>query len=543
LLSIEGINASFSQTRTKHIAQLAVKSLQIDDQLREAFVPVVLSTERWTHDRDQPFAGKPFLSINVQMRRGTRSKQKKSVMRPLIYIHTLAIQLTPIDVHLEELLVARLLASFNSMQAGLTRIQEGFSNSKLSLANRKAASTASAAFEVSSGLDGLLAQREEEERTDESAILFVEDLMISETLFVVSFVKSEGGTSSDSITFLTSHFGALVKLNDAHLAFTPLSARNVDGTAGSIIDRISTHYKDQFTHVTVKLVFSTEFMGNPMMMFRDFRSGVSSLKEGDVGKFITYGVAGVSNTAGSFASYAGSQLRQISGDDSYSRKTKPTSFAEGAREGAKSFGLGLLRGISGVIATPVDKVREKGAKGLVPGLVQGVVGVVAQPVAGALDFFGNTTQGLHSEIVGANVLERRRYPRFISSTKIITAFNGDLAYYQYLLTTVDPKFRMKSYVDVPLEKSVSRLVLLTSFDYSFVCFEVMGPGSARLIFEFPPTKFRSGDNYDFIMKKIPSAYVNDGFAISQISEAVFKYLELINNLNTKSTKQIKPYFL
>jgi len=152
---------------------------------------------------------------------------------------------------------------------------------------------------------------------------------------------------------------------------------------------------------------------------------------------------------------------------------------------------------------------------------------------------------LHSQIVGANILERRRYPRFIPPTKIISSFNGELAFYNYLIGTVNEKYRMKSYIVIPLTKKEcsAKLVLLTAFDYSLVCFEVLGSSSARLIFEFPPTKFRSGDNYDFIMKKIPSAYVNDGFAISQISEAVFKYLELINNLNTKSTKQIKPYFL
>jgi len=369
-------------------------------------------------------------------------------------------------------------------------------------------------------------------------------LVISELLLIISFTKSESVSSSDSLTFLSSHFGALVKLNEAFLPFTAFSARNVDGSASSIFGRISSHYKDHFTRIIVKLVFSTEFMGNPMSMFRDFKTGVNSLKEGEVGKFLMYGVAGVSNTAGSFTSSVGSQLRQISGDSSYSRKTKPTNLAEGAREGAKSFGLGFVRGISGLFSTPIEKVQEKGARGFVPGVLQGVVGVVAHPVAGVLDLIGNTTQGLHSQIVGANILERRRYPRFISSTKIITAFNGDLAFYQYLLASVDPKYRMKSYVEVPLKGSPStRLILLTSFDYAFVCFEVLGSSSARLIFEYPVQKLKGDDKYDAVMKNIPLPYWNDEFAISQITETLLKHLERIGEIDSQASKTTKPFFL
>jgi len=546
LLTIEGLKASFAQTKTKHIIQCSVNGLQLDDQLHEAFIPVVLSTDRWTHDREHQFFGQPFLSLNVHIRRGTRNKKKASSLRPLIYIHTLALMVTPIDLQLEELLVSRLLGAWNSIQKGLTDVKEGSEKMhRKQVMNSGIIPATASAFNVSNGMDALLALREEEKKASSTALVFIEDLMISELLLVVSFAKSESSTSSDSLTFLSSHFGALIKLNDAFLPFTALSARNIDGTSSSIFARISSHYKEQFSRITVKLVFSTEFMGNPMSMFRDFKTGVNSLKEGEVGKFLMYGVAGVSNSAGSFSSYAGSQLRQISGDNTYIRKTKPTNLSEGAKEGAKSLGLGFLRGVAGLFSTPIEKVQEKGARGFVPGVLQGVVGVVAHPVAGVFDMIGSTTQGLHSQIVGANVLERRRYPRFIASNKIVTPFNGLLSFYQYLLTSVNPKYKMKSYVEIPMpgNEKVTKLILLSSFDYSLVCFEITGFSSASLVFEFPANKLKGDDKFDVIMKSVPPVYLKDSLAVSQITEVILKQMEHVGEINSKASKTAKPFFL
>ena len=63
---------------------------------------------------------------------------------------------------------------------------------------------------------------------------------------------------------------------------------------------------------------------------------------------------------------------------------------------------------------------------------------------------------------------------------------------------MQPQYRMKSYVVIPLsekdpEKSPFKLVLLTTFNYAYVCFEVAGVGSARQIFDFPVNKLRVND--------------------------------------------------
>lgn len=53
---------------------------------------------------------------------------------------------------------------------------------------------------------------------------------------------------------------------------------------------------------------------------------------------------------------------------------------EGVAMGAKEFGEGLFKGITGIVVQPVKGVQKEGALGFFKGVGRGVTGLVAKPV-------------------------------------------------------------------------------------------------------------------------------------------------------------------
>lgn len=68
-------------------------------------------------------------------------------------------------------------------------------------------------------------------------------------------------------------------------------------------------------------------------------------------------------------------------DDLFSTR-RPKDFRAGVSSGLKSFGKGILTGVTGLVAAPIIGAKEEGFKGAAKGMMAGVAGAVILPVAG-----------------------------------------------------------------------------------------------------------------------------------------------------------------
>lgn len=75
-----------------------------------------------------------------------------------------------------------------------------------------------------------------------------------------------------------------------------------------------------------------------------------------------------------------------------------SSVSQGIMEGGKTFGEGLLKGVTGIVADPLAGAKAGGMLGLVKGVGKGLVGVPGQIIGGALSGFSKVTEGLDASV-------------------------------------------------------------------------------------------------------------------------------------------------
>jgi hypothetical protein len=71
-----------------------------------------------------------------------------------------------------------------------------------------------------------------------------------------------------------------------------------------------------------------------------------------------------------------------------------TGVGSGLAEGGGALGRGILRGVTGLVARPLEGALATGVAGFMRGVGSGLVGAVTQPVAGGLDFVSSALEGL-----------------------------------------------------------------------------------------------------------------------------------------------------
>jgi hypothetical protein len=129
----------------------------------------------------------------------------------------------------------------------------------------------------------------------------------------------------------------------------------------------------------------------------------------------------VGSSLGSIASVSDAFSRGISsvtGSDRLNETAKIRSAGEGLKHGAKSLGMGILSGITGVVTKPMEGARAHGGGfsigGLMKGMASGMIGVVAQPVKGVADMISDVGKGIDSttaRLHGLKSVERLRAAR------------------------------------------------------------------------------------------------------------------------------------
>lgn len=142
------------------------------------------------------------------------------------------------------------------------------------------------------------------------------------------------------------------------------------------------------------------------------------------------------NSAAKLSGTLGQGISWLSLDQDYLRQRaaapRPRDVTEGFTLGAQELLGGVVRGLSGIVASPVRGAVGGGLGGLLQGVGQGVLGVGVKPIVGAVDFATRTAQGI-AALADEPAPERVRAPRVVAADGLVRPYDAKAAAGQLLL--------------------------------------------------------------------------------------------------------------
>jgi vacuolar protein sorting-associated protein 13A/C len=94
----------------------------------------------------------------------------------------------------------------------------------------------------------------------------------------------------------------------------------------------------------------------------------------------------------------------MSGASSGSAGERVGNVGQGLVKGTLTFGGGLLKGVTGIVADPVAGAKQGGVLGFMTGVGKGLVGVPGQIIGGALSAASQVTEGLDASVNKVSVV-------------------------------------------------------------------------------------------------------------------------------------------
>jgi len=141
-------------------------------------------------------------------------------------------------------------------------------------------------------------------------------------------------------------------------------------------------------------------------------------------------------------------------DDEYAlarqrmQQKKARHVGQGVAYGVRDLGVGIYKGITGIVTQPIEGARKEGALGLVKGIGKGLVGVVLKPAIGTVDLVSQVADGIKNTTTLLDEQKVRiRPPRHFSSDGLLRVYNPEKAIGQELLQIAHHgKYRNQHYV-------------------------------------------------------------------------------------------------
>jgi len=144
-------------------------------------------------------------------------------------------------------------------------------------------------------------------------------------------------------------------------------------------------------------------------------------------------------------------VKKITFDEDYkraraiARQEQAKNLGEGLVFGARDFGIGIYKGVTGIVLEPIKGAKGEGAVGFFKGVGKGLAGVVLKPTIGAIDMVTRTTEGIKNTAMSRDKI-RVRPPRYFGDDKKLHIYNIDKSFGQEILKTMlDGKYRNETY--------------------------------------------------------------------------------------------------
>ena len=105
----------------------------------------------------------------------------------------------------------------------------------------------------------------------------------------------------------------------------------------------------------------------------------------------------------------------LSLDDQFAREQQqrqtaqqPVDAVSGVMGGVHSLGMGVFRGVTGVVMDPIKGAQRSGVEGFLKGVGKGLAGVIAKPTAGLIDLTSQTLRGVGNSVNDTQYKQAKR---------------------------------------------------------------------------------------------------------------------------------------
>jgi len=277
--------------------------------------------------------------------------------------------------------------------------------------------------------------------------------------------EEEGENSSNGLAEILGYVGILTDIERAPIELNALMLQNPFCNKNDLMQRITKHYTLAGLKQAYKIVGSADFLGNPVSLVSNLGTGVKDFfyepamgiveSPAAFGKGIAKGTKSlvlkttyaIFDTASKLTGTVAKVGAKLTMDDDYQRErairnqTKARHAGEGIVYGARDFGIGLYKGITGVVLEPIKGGQQEGALGVVKGIGKGLAGIVLKPVVGAVDLVTRTTEGIKNTTTYMDEKSKApiRPPRYFGADGLVHVFDYERAAGQLVLRTLSER--------------------------------------------------------------------------------------------------------
>ncbi|TPX12975.1 uncharacterized protein E0L32_006620 [Thyridium curvatum] len=472
-ITLRDVGLRYSESPLYQTISLAVKWVQIDNQLYGGIFPMVLYPSV-VPKRAQEIEAHPSLHAMV-----TRVKDDSY---GVVYIKYATILIQQMTVDLDEDFVYAVM---------------DFS---------KVPGTAGTAEEEGKLCDESLDIPEPKQQQAGQDIYF-ELLNIQPMQLDLSFMRTERVNAEDKSSsrnplmfFFNVLTMAIGNVNDAPVRLNACMLENARVTVPFLISTLSNHYSQEVLYQIHKILGSADFLGNPVGLFNNISSGLTDVfyepyqglimsdKPEELGIGLARGAASfakktVYGFSDSFSKFTGSLSKGLAAatlDKQFQdrrritrARNRPKHALYGVTAGANSLFTSVASGVGGLARKPLEGAEQEGALGFFKGVGKGVLGFATKPAIGVLDMASNVSEGIRNTttVFDGSELDRVRIARFVPADGIVRPYNQREALGQFWLKQVDNgKYFDEQYIahlELPREDMVvmvtyARILLIRS---------------------------------------------------------------------------------
>ncbi|MPC13445.1 Vacuolar protein sorting-associated protein 13D [Portunus trituberculatus] len=190
----------------------------------------------------------------------------------------------------------------------------------------------------------------------------------------------------------------LVRFEHASVNLEPFVRQHPFETSRFLLDCITKHYKEELKSQAMKILGSTDFLGNPSGFLADVSEGVSELvHEGSVGGLVWNVTHGMANSTAKVTGSLSDAVGHVTMDDKHEEHRQKLRLMQTAHStdhimaGLKGLGLGLYGGLTSIVSQTYTGATQEGLPGFISGFAKGMVGTVTKPAIGLLDLASSTS--------------------------------------------------------------------------------------------------------------------------------------------------------
>ena len=355
------------------------------------------------------------------------------------------------------------------------------------------------------------------------------------------------------------------RFTDVPIYFTEKGIENIYISLSEIMNIIYTEYKRKATSQILKLIGSSDIIGNPVKLLegigtgfyelvneprKQFVNGPLQFGKGiarGLGKLLSGIIGGAFGVVESISGTLYSSLRNLTWktkENVLDEDEDPSNIATGAVEGLYGGFKELKDGITGVVLHPMNETKKYGVKGFFKGLGKGLIGLAISPFSAALKFLHSLAVGTKNTVnfIFGNKkvkIKRFRYPRVHGNGEPIKSYDYIKAFAKSEILKI-----------MKIEKNIEYAELFmcenNGFNKSHCLFVKMNKiiliiYRSKIVFEEHLKNIKSCEIYwdkkFFTVKLTLKKGNNKGFRVNiDNSEFVCKVFDLLQNLKNKEEK-------